>query len=69
MTGDAKDWRFPAVCPTCMTRAGTPVRVAERREHFVEMWIRCDQCAFEWKISSDAPPLFLKPKPDRRAAE
>lgn len=66
MTCDARDWRFPAVCPTCLNKAGMPVRLAEPRENFVEIWVRCEGCAHEWKLSSDAPPLILRPKPDRR---
>jgi hypothetical protein len=67
MTGDAKDWRFPAVCPRCLNKAGNPVRVAAHREQFVEIWVGCEGCKHEWKLTADAPPLLLKRKPDRRA--
>ena len=69
MADGAKDWRFPVVCPTCMTEEGTPIRVAERPPlHDVEVWVRCETCAFEWKITAAAPLLFLKPKRDRRTS-
>ena len=69
MPGPAKDWRFPAICPSCLTSAGWPLRVDERGDEWVAIWVRCNECAREWTMSSDAPPLFLKVKRDRRASE
>lgn len=65
MTGEARDWRFPIVCPACLAIAGSPLRISQNPEG-VEISVRCEKCAWEWTISSDMPPLILKPKPDRR---
>jgi hypothetical protein len=63
---DAKDWRFPTICPACNAKAGRPVRVAKPALR-IEISVRCDACAQEWTIDCDDPPLILIQKPDRRS--
>jgi DNA-directed RNA polymerase subunit M/transcription elongation factor TFIIS len=65
---EARDWRFPAKCPTCGANTGTPVRVAKPADPRIEIFVRCDTCAYEWKIECAEPPLILKPKPDSRTS-
>jgi hypothetical protein len=69
MSGNAKDWRFPAACPTCAKTAGTPARLSECTETIIEITVRCGACGAEWTVTSDTPPLFLKRKPDRRSED
>jgi hypothetical protein len=67
MTETPSDWRFPTVCPSCLAKAGNPVRVATSPETEIVVLVRCDACDFGWRIAATTPPLFLKKKFDRRA--
>ena len=69
MNTDANTWRFPAICPHCSADAGRPARILESTGTKITIAISCDRCAKEWDLSADAPPLFLRPKPDRRIAK
>jgi len=62
---DARDWRFPTPCPSCEAMTGTPYRV-QTDAPILTLTLRCDDCGHEWEISAPAPPLFFKPRPDRR---
>ncbi len=65
---EARDWRFPLACPSCRANTGTPVRVGKPSDPRIEIFVRCDTCAHEWKLECPAPPLILKPKADRRTS-
>jgi hypothetical protein len=66
MTETPGDWRFPAVCPTCLAKAGNPVRVDASPASQIVVLMRCDDCEFQWHITASTPPLLLKAKIDRR---
>jgi hypothetical protein len=67
MAETPRDWRFPTICPRCLAKAGNPVRVAASPETEIVVQVRCERCEFGWHIAATTPPLFLKPKSDRRA--
>jgi hypothetical protein len=64
---DAKNWRFPMVCPTCKAVTGRPFRAVTHANDLI-VSVRCDACQFAWEISAPAPLIFFRPKPDRRFA-
>lgn len=69
MTDEANCWHFPAVCPHCSAKAGTPVRISECTDKVIAIVVRCDRCKSEWNLTSNSPPLLLKRKPDRRVSK
>jgi hypothetical protein len=66
---EPSNWRFPTVCPACFEMSGNPLRLDSSAGELIIVWVRCDCCQFQWRITAATPPLILKPKPDRRAAD
>ena len=62
---NARDWRFPMLCPNCSTEGGTPYRV-QTEATTLTLDLRCRDCRHEWQIAAPSPSLFLKAKHDRR---
>jgi hypothetical protein len=61
----ARDWRFPMTCPACSAAAGDPHKVTSDGGLLV-LELQCALCHQHWEISAPVPPLFFKPRPDRR---
>lgn len=65
---DAKDLRFPMLCPVCHDVSGAPFRVSVGDDKLA-IDLRCNSCHHEWMISVNSPPLMLTPKADRRSSD
>jgi hypothetical protein len=63
----AKDWRFPAPCPSCHAEAGAPFRVQRHTFASIVISVRCADCSHEWVLEDESPALMIAWKPDRRS--
>jgi hypothetical protein len=59
---NAKDWRFPMICPQCESPAGRPLAVQIENRELV-LRLHCVSCAHEWAVSAPAPETFESAPP------